>query len=908
MERNLLKYIWMHSRGDQLWMLVVILASMPTYFLSLELPKRIVNGPIQGKGFENPGDTETFMQIDLPFSGWLFGEPLTLFSGFSMERVDLLFTLSGMFLLLVFANGMFKLYINTYKGRMGERILRRLRYELFDRVLRYPLSRFRRTKASEIATMIKDEVEPMGEYIGDAFTQPLFLGGQALVALLFIFLQNAWLGLATLVVIAFQAWLIPLLRRRLIELQRERQIAARKFAGRLGEIVEGIQDSHTNDITNYQRAEITSILGRLFFIRFELFQRKFSVKFINNLLIQFLAFFFYAVGGYLAIRGTLDIGQLIGVIVAYKDLPAPVRGLIDQDQKRLAVEARYAQIVEQFAADDLQDPARQSMPKGSVPRISRGYEVTKLAAVDDTGSKLIENATVTIGKDEKVAIVGNFNSGARNFAEILAGVLEPSSGKALLDGQSIHEHPEYITGRRLGYIDGNTYFPQGTIIDVLTYILRNQPVSEAVLDVSMEKRSSLEESEIKRAGNFDVDYNLNWINYEELGLGSEAELVDNVRAVLCDVGMEADVHALGLRGTLNPETHPELAEKLLEARKAFRERLDELGFSEFVEPFDPDRYNGQSSIAENLLFGTALDDTFKLQKLPDNKLLSDVLKEQKLEETLFEMGKEVAETTIELFGDLDPDNPFFDQLNYMNADDLPEYRATLNRIGNKPLAEATKADRRMIMELSFSYTEEQNRLGLLSDELKEKLLQARRSLHERLEKMDANPVAFYEPDKYNPAASLQDNVLLGRVSQTVAEGNERVSMAIRDLLDEMGLTDDIFHIGLTFNIGSGGKRLTTTQRQKMHLARAMLKKPDILIANQAMNNLGTREQGEIISMVLEKAGMDDSYMNGVIWVPMNAGYSAMFDRVLVFEDGVLIADDTPEALKNSNETYQSLIS
>jgi ABC-type multidrug transport system fused ATPase/permease subunit len=41
---------------------------------------------------------------------------------------------------------------------------------------------------------------------------------------------------------------------------------------------------------------------------------------------------------------------------------------------------------------------------------------------------------------------------------------------------------------------------------------------------------------------------------------------------------------------------------------------------------------------------------------------------------------------------------------------------------------------------------------------------------------------------------------------------------------------------------------------------------------------------------------------------MNAGYSAMFDRVLVFEDGVLIADDTPEALKKSNETYQSLIS
>ncbi len=320
MERNLLKYIWGHSRRDQLWMLVIILASMPTYFLSLELPKRIVNNPIQGVGFETPGATSNFLETYLPFGETLFGKPVLLFSGFEMERISFLFALSVTFLLLVIANGLFKLYINTYKGRMGERILRRMRYELFDRVMRYPLSRFRRTKASEVASMIKDEVEPMGEYIGDAFTQPLFLGGQALVALLFIFLQNFWLGVATFVVVIFQAWLVPRLRKRLIELQKQRQISARKFAGRLGEIVEGIQDSHTNDTSNYHRAEITNILSNLFFIRFELFQRKFMVKFINNFLIQFLAFFFYAVGGYLAIKGTLDIGQLIGVIVAYKDL------------------------------------------------------------------------------------------------------------------------------------------------------------------------------------------------------------------------------------------------------------------------------------------------------------------------------------------------------------------------------------------------------------------------------------------------------------------------------------------------------------------------------------------------------------------------------------------------------------
>ena len=58
-ESNLYRYIWQSSRRDQIWMLVVILASMPTYFMSLDLPKRIVNGPIQGRGFENPDDTHS---------------------------------------------------------------------------------------------------------------------------------------------------------------------------------------------------------------------------------------------------------------------------------------------------------------------------------------------------------------------------------------------------------------------------------------------------------------------------------------------------------------------------------------------------------------------------------------------------------------------------------------------------------------------------------------------------------------------------------------------------------------------------------------------------------------------------------------------------------------------------------
>lgn len=226
MEPSLFQYIWKHTWKQQIWILIIVFLSMVPYFLSFDLPKQIVNGPIQGDGFDQPGATQTFMELslDLPLLGHV-----TLFPGVQLDRTSMLFALSFVYLALVVVNGLFKLYINTYKGRLGERMLRRVRFELIDRVLRFPPSYFKRVKGAEVATMVKDEVEPLGGFIGDAFVQPALLGGQALTALVFIVLQNFWLGLIAVGIVAVQAVIIPRMRRRLIRLGRERQLTSREL-------------------------------------------------------------------------------------------------------------------------------------------------------------------------------------------------------------------------------------------------------------------------------------------------------------------------------------------------------------------------------------------------------------------------------------------------------------------------------------------------------------------------------------------------------------------------------------------------------------------------------------------------------------------------------------------------------
>ena len=79
---------------------------------------------------------------------------------------------------------------------------------------------------------------------------------------------------------------------------------------------------HAHGTSNYERAEFSDRLGRLFRLRFEFYQRKFFIKFLNNFLSQMTPFIFYSIGGYLVIVGRLDIGALVAVIAAYKDLPS----------------------------------------------------------------------------------------------------------------------------------------------------------------------------------------------------------------------------------------------------------------------------------------------------------------------------------------------------------------------------------------------------------------------------------------------------------------------------------------------------------------------------------------------------------------------------------------------------------
>ena len=272
LEPTIYRFILSHSLPQQLVLILFTLISFPFLYFSLDLPKTIINRAIGGKQF-----------------------PQHLF-GFDFSQVTYLLILCGLFLTLVFVNGGFKYYINTFKGRLGERMLRRLRYQLYHRMLRFPLSQFSKTSSAQIIPMITSECESLGGFIGDAFVTPVFQGGTLLTIIAFMFMQDPILGAAAVALYPVQGYAIPKLQRKVNQLGKRRVRTVREVADRVHESAAGIVDIHANDAVKRQLTAFAHLMGTIYDIRFEIYQRKFFVKFLNNFIAQLTPFFFYAIG------------------------------------------------------------------------------------------------------------------------------------------------------------------------------------------------------------------------------------------------------------------------------------------------------------------------------------------------------------------------------------------------------------------------------------------------------------------------------------------------------------------------------------------------------------------------------------------------------------------------------------
>jgi putative ABC transport system ATP-binding protein len=189
---------------------------------------------------------------------------------------------------------------------------------------------------------------------------------------------------------------------------------------------------------------------------------------------------------------------------------------------------------------------------------------------------------------------------------------------------------------------------------------------------------------------------------------------------------------------------------------------------------------------------------------------------------------------------------------------------------------------------------------LITPEIQEKFVHAHSILRENLGDNN-NLIDFYSDDKIASHMTIQDNILFGRIAYRQANAQQKVGKLINSVISELNLGDQIIDVGLNYSVGVAGARLTSVQRQRLTIARALVKNPAILVINEATSLFDKNTEQSLVEKILEMMKS-----RTVMWVLGNTDHVDKFDKLLVLDKGQVVVEGSADEVRNREDIFSKL--
>ena len=145
------------------------------------------------------------------------------------------------------------------------------------------------------------------------------------------------------------------------------------------------------------------------------------------------------------------------------------------------------------------------------------------------------------------------------------------------------------------------------------------------------------------------------------------------------------------------------------------------------------------------------------------------------------------------------------------------------------------------------------------------------------------------------SGTIMDNLRWGDENATEEEVYEMAKAAQADAFVK-GFTD-----GYDTELGQGGVNVSGGQKQRLCIARALLKKPKILILDDSTSAVDTATEAEI-----RKSFSTSLKDTTKLIIAQRISSVETADKILVMEEGRIVGQGTHEELLRDNETYQEI--
>jgi ABC-type multidrug transport system fused ATPase/permease subunit len=759
----------------------------------------------------------------------------------SMKAFDLLLIYCGLYLAAVLCASALKYLISYLQTIIGQQALTDMRKELYRHVLNLPLGFFRKTQPGMVVQSFVSELATAGDFVGMAVAVPLVSVLSLIAFTVYLLRLNPLLALVSFAIYPFALLVLPVLQRRANQENKKRVDASREFSGKLAETISGIHEIQGHAAYHIESDKFDALADSLQKIRviWNLYRQ--ALKVASNFFTSFSPFIIFILGGYLAINGRLQLGALVAFLSAQEKLFDPWRDLLDMYQSYQEASVSYRRTMEYFDVP----PEFEIDPVGRDPyQLDGRIEINNLSFTTEDGIQLLSDIQFSLKTGEQMALVGFSGSGKSTLAYCIGQIYRYTAGHIRIDEREVSEMTKRDVAANLGIIFQTPFIFDGTIEENLLY------GCAAAIPAT--------------------------------GLNASQRLpnIDEKIEAIEQTGIFPDVLRFGLNSVLDLENYAHLIAGLIRVRRKLVRRLSSR-LAEHVELFDKEKYLNYSTVAKNLTFGGSKQAPFRQEKLSTNDYFVEFLKTENLTEPLMQLGIKLCLQTIDILPKLPDIDPIFFEQSPLHREELSEFENIAARLkkGGRQLLSAD--DGQKLLELALRFTPGKHKMVALPAALEKLILKARTRFREKISVDIPEAFSFYRKSDYIHSHTILNNLFFGRLKTSNPQVQDTINEQIVQLLIEEELLETILQIGMQFQVGTKGDRLSGGQRQKLAIARVFLKKPKILIMDEATSALDNRSQA-LVQKVL------DTHCKGkttVIAVVHRLDIIRSYDKIGVMKSG-----------------------
>lgn len=819
-------YILKETKRRQVVLVLLTLLLFPILYGLLNIPKVIINDAIGSSDF-----------------------PKNL-GGFAFDQVDYLILLSCLFFALIIGNALVKYTLNISQGRTTEIAIAGLRRKAYHHTMGLPLTKVQNFSSPELIQMMTTEIEPIGSFAGDILALPFRQGGTLFTILLFVFIQDFYMGLAAISLYPIQAYIVPIFQKRINRLIRARYQALQFLSEEIQDSVEGLEEVRSLNLGQRIRDRFDEKSYNLLSIRNQFYRQKYLLKLVNSLIGNFMPFLFYTVGGYFVIQGNLTLGALVSIVAAHKELQAPWMELLDYYQRYNEADHRYRRLLKKIEYKEAKDEAiLVPKPHLNLDFAECDFVGHNLYYTHEHSKPLVEATSFRMNPTHKIAVVSPLGQGEGVFIKMLAGLIAPNGGDLFITNDAKSIDPRKLLGHDIMFTGQDSHIFTGTILDNL-YL------------------------------NTDEKYT----SFEDL------------HPLLNAVELEDDLKFIGLNKVI-PDLDDKIQKRILMLRKSFKQAVRETYKDGLVEFYEKALFNTHMSLAENMIFGS-----FNAEKLTTDSpdivyLLIRVLKAKKLDKAVLDLGYSIAQNLVEMFADLNPAHPLLEQYCLFETSDTSSFKDIIE--SNPHL---TSQQEHKLLGLALRYIPSKHRII----DMPEVILKAIPGLRKKTAAMAPKDILkvlhLYDPKAYHPLLSVWENIFFGRFSFEISDAQQKGAALFKKMTDDTDFEKTLIELGLYYHTGLAGKNLTRTQRQKIGIARALLSKAQLIVFDKTTATIEQKAHHHIQKYLLSKKNK-----KGLIWLLHRPSLAKDFDMILVFKEGRIAESGTYAELTARDGEYKALL-